>query len=305
MRIWVTGASGFIGSHVVRLLMQAGCSVVAQLSPRARPWRLQAILDDLVVVRSDLADRAGLRAALADIRPDACIHLAWYTEPGKFADAPANVDSLIYSLILLEELIRVNCRQVVMAGTCAEYDPDLGYYREDSLTRPQTLYAATKLSLGLVGQKMAASSGINLVWARPFFVYGPSEDERRLVSGLIKGLSGGQECPLSQGDQVRDYLHVEDVASALWMLTHNQASGIYNVSSNVPITIRQLAETVGNELGRPELIQFGKLPYREWEPMFMCGDNRKLRGIGWTPRFSLLEGVRHTIDWWKANHSSP
>jgi UDP-glucuronate decarboxylase len=299
MRVWVTGASGFIGSHVVRLLLQAGCSVAAHISPSRVPWRLQDVHDNLTIVARDLADRDGIRTALTAFRPDACIHLAWYTEPGKFADAPENITSLVHSLALLQELIHVGCRQILMVGTCAEYAASVGYCREDSPTGPQTLYAATKLSLALVARQITAARGINFVWARPFYVYGPAEDERRLVPALIKALSSGQEYPVSPGDQIRDYLHVEDVASALWMLAQKQANGIYNIASNLPITIRQLAETVGELMSRTELIKFGKLPYREWEAMFICGDNRKLRELGWTARYSLREGLQRTVEWWK------
>jgi nucleoside-diphosphate-sugar epimerase len=146
---------------------------------------------------------------------------------------------------------------------------------------------------------MAAAAGVAFSWARLFYLYGPMEDKRRLVPSVINALQHGENFPATAGEQVRDYLHVEDVALALWTLTREKHSSVFNIASGVPVTMRQLMETAGNIIGHGELIQFGALPYRHWEPMFICGDNRKLKAIGWQPRYSLVEGLVQTADWWK------
>lgn len=305
MRVWVTGAAGFIGYHVVHLLHNAGCEVTAQVSKRTGRARLRDLADAVTVARGNLEDRAWLRAEFGRFEPQAIIHLAWHTEPGSFAEARENLDALTNSLGLLEEAIYVRCPCVVMTGSQAEYRPQSSKVREDNPTSPETLYARTKLSLYTTAERLAANGGVGLAWARPFFIYGPAEDERRLVPGLVKALRRGEVYPLTPGRQVRDYLHVADVASALWTLAQRNARGIYNVCSADPVTIRQVAEMVGNLMGRPELIRFGALEYRPWEPMFIVGDNTKLRALGWSPRYSLEDGLRDTVAWWKKNDSRP
>lgn len=298
MRVFLTGASGFIGAHVTRALLASGHSVMALVKPANPMWRLKDVRGQFTVVTGLLGDVETVCAALSEFKPDACIHLAWYAEPGKYLHSPENIPSLTDSLSLLQELIRVGCRQVVMAGTCAEYDADVGYLREDSPTRPSTLYAAAKLSCCLLGQQIAAASKINFAWGRIFYPYGPQEDERRVVPALIRALRAGQAFPATAGEQVRDYVHVEDVAAAFCRLAEKQVSGIFNIASGAPVTIRQLLETVGALLGRTDLIQFGAVPYRDWEPLFICGDNRRLKALGWMPHYSLVEGLRQTLDWW-------
>ena len=300
MRVFVTGASGFIGSSVTRDLLDAGHSVLALALPADDLWRLRDIERDVPVVRGALADPAILRNAIGGWAPEVCIHLAWYAEPGKYLDSPANVEALSSSLALLRVLSEIGCRRMVAAGTCAEYDTDRGYLREDDPARPLTLYAAAKLSCGLLGSLMAQACGMRFAWARIFYPYGPYEDQRRVIPGIIRSLLSGQPFPATAGDQVRDYVHVADVASAFRLLAEKEASGVFNIASGVPVTMKQVLGTVGNLLGCPELVGFGALPYRDWEPMFVCGDSQRLRALGWLPRYGLDEGLSRTIDWWRS-----
>jgi UDP-glucuronate decarboxylase len=299
MRVLVTGAGGFIGTPVVKELLSAGYEVAGLLVP-GHPLRgLTEVADRTTVLYGDLSDELAAQNAVDVWRPEACVHLAWYTQPPTYLHSPENITSLTNSLRLLRELIRAGCQQIVAAGTCAEYDTDLGYLREDSRTRPDTLYAATKLSFSLVAQQMAAAAGVKFAWARLFHVYGPGEDRRRLVPSAVNALLGGQSFPATQGEQVRDYIHVEDVAAAIRLLVQQEASGAFNVSLGVPVTVRQVIETIAEIIGPAELAQFGALPYRAWEPRFICGDSQRIRGLGWKPRYGLKEGLSQTVDWWR------
>jgi nucleoside-diphosphate-sugar epimerase len=301
-RILVTGAAGFIGSHVVRSLLAAGQEVGVVIRPGASLARLIDVAERLTVFPCDLATASTLRPVLVEWPPQACIHLAWYVEPGKHLTAPENVAAVTASLGLLDELIRAGCRRVVMAGTSAEYDTDPGYLREDGPLRPLTLYGSSKAALSFLARQIAADAGVDLVWARIFQVFGPYEDERRVIPALIRSLMRGEPFAASAGDQIRDYMHVADVATALTALAERGPAGTVNVCSGVPVTMRYLMETVGDIVGSTELIRFGAVPYRDWDPPFVCGDNRRLRAqTGWQPRYPILRaGLTQTVDWWKA-----
>jgi len=299
MKVFLTGASGFVGAHVARVLLAAGCRVAALVRPGRSLWRLADSADRLTLIPGDLADLPGVRPVLAEWRPEACIHLAWYAEPGKYLHSLENLAALTASLRFLEELIQIGCHRIVMVGTCAEYDTDLGFLREDSPTRPTTIYAAAKLALNLVGQQVSQSLGGTFAWARLFYLYGPLEDPRRVVPALIRALRRGEPFPATAGEQVRDYLYIEDVAAALWILAERRGHGVFNIASGMPVTMRQFMETVGAITGKSHLIRFGAVPYRDWDPMFICGDNRRLREIGWSPRYSLTEGLEQTVKYWE------
>jgi len=299
VRVFLTGASGFIGSHVTRALLTAGYEVAILARPNRPVPRLHDVVPQLTIIEGDFYDTNSFHLALAKWQPEACIHLAWYAEPGKYLQSPENILALTASLTLLDGLIRVGCKQVVMAGTCAEYDTDLGFLREDSQTYPTSLYAATKLSLSLIAQQVAAINDIRFAWARVFYLYGPYENDQRMTPALIRALLTNQPFPATLGEQVRDYLHVSDVASALITLVDRHANGVFNIASGSPVTMRQLMEIIGEITGQLDLIQFGALPYRVWEPMFICGDSQRLKALGWAPRYSLRDGLRQTVGWWR------
>jgi nucleoside-diphosphate-sugar epimerase len=299
MKVFVTGASGFIGAQVTKALLAGGHSVTALVVPGDSLWRLAEAIGKFSIVTGRIADRDALRRALNKFQPEACIHLAWYAEPGKYLSSPENIASLTDSLSLLDELIQAGCGQVIMAGTCAEYDTEKGFLREDTPARPTTLYAATKLAACLIGQQLAAAAQINFAWGRIFYPYGPQEDPRRLVPAAICALQQGRSFPATLGEQVRDYIFIEDVAAAFCIMMEKQAIGVVNISSGVPVTIRQLLETIAVLMGRSDLTQFGALAYRDWEPSFICGDNSRLMQLGWRPEYTLIKGLEQTIDWWK------
>jgi nucleoside-diphosphate-sugar epimerase len=262
-------------------------------------WRLAGLEGRLEVFEADLADRRRVTEIVAEWRPDAALHCAWYAEPGLYLDSPKNIDCQIQSVRLAEDLIAAECRRIVMIGTCAEYDADAGYLREDGPVRPATLYAASKLATRLVVEPLAARGGAALAWARLFYLYGPDEDPRRMIPALIRALLDGRDFPATDGEQVRDYLHVDDVAAALATLVGSGEPGVFNICSSEGIRVRRIMQMIGDQIGKAELIHFGEQPRREWEPPFICGDNSKLRSLGWRPGRELEDGLRETIEYWR------
>jgi nucleoside-diphosphate-sugar epimerase len=311
-RLLVTGAAGFVGAHLVRQALDAGYDVAAVVRPGATRSRLRDVVGDatgrsrgssgaLEVWEHDLAEARRLDASLGKWRPDVCIHLAWYAVPGRYLHAPENMDCLRQGLDLLEALASGGCRRVLMVGTCAEYDTRAGGpLAEDAPTRPETLYAATKVALAAVAEKRAAQLGVGFVWARLFWLYGPAEPEARLVPALIRALLDGQRFRATAGEQVRDYLHVADVASALLTLAFGETEGACNIGSGVPVALRELLLLAADLAGRPDLLELGAIPYRQWEPPVVYADVARLRATAWCPRYSLREGLAETVAWWRA-----
>ena len=301
MKVLVTGASGFIGSELARLLIREGNEVFALLRPGSDPWRIHDLLPKLQVIEGDLLEpTGGWVERLCEVRPEMCFHFAWYAEPGVFLSSPLNLRYLSASLALAERLAEANCRKLVIAGSFSEYEQSPGYLSEESAISPNTVYGATKAALHQALALWARGAGMELLWPRIFSVYGPAEHEKRFVPAVILSTLRGEATRLTPGEQARDYLHVTDAAGAVWAAARSELSGAVNIASGEPVALREIALQIGQILDRRELIRLGDLPYREGEAMFVCAEVRRLReATGWQPYYSLEEGLRQTVEWWR------
>jgi nucleoside-diphosphate-sugar epimerase len=294
MRVLLTGAGGFIGSYIARQLVREGHEVHALVRPRTDLWRITDIEPSLQFIRGDLLNPSfGLPSSDFDL----CVHLAWYVEPGKYLHSSLNKDWVEASLRLARYLKLTGCRRFVAAGTCFEYATSDPPQHESTPTVPSTVYVQSKLEL----LQALPSVGIDFAWARFFYQYGPYEDSRRLMPVIINLLRRGEETQLVPGDRIRDYLHIEDVASAVCAVAQSSLTGAVNIGSGEPVTVRDVALKIGSLLDRVDLIKLGARPWSPTEPMHLLADNTKLReGTGWKPRYNLEDGLRQTIDWWKS-----
>jgi nucleoside-diphosphate-sugar epimerase len=301
-RVLLTGVTGFIGSHVARVLVEAGCDVHGLVRPGASRERIADLEGRLTIIEGDLAGLA-IPGVLATVAPEICLHLAWYAEPGRYLHATdENLASLGESLGLVEALAASGCRRLVAAGTCAEYGAPAPGASVDELspTCPLTPYARAKQQFHLAAEDVAAQAGMEMAWARLFFLYGPWEHPARIVPSAVLACLAGNPFPATGGEQVRDYLHVADAAGALWAVAASGLTGVVNVCSGEAVTLRAVLEAVEAATRRPGTVRFGERAYVPGEWMWMVGANAKLLETGWCPAFGLEEGIAEAVAWWRA-----
>lgn len=300
MQILLTGVTGFIGSHLARFLVQEKHNVYALIRPQSDLWRIQDILPQLKPVTANLLNLNEVYSYLEKIRPELCIHMAWYAVPGKYLHSTKNIEMLNATVRLAAHLENLGCRKFIGIGTCFEYDTSLGYLSETSLTRPNNLYAACKLAAQMILAQLANISKMQVAWLRLFYQYGPFEHQKRLVPAVICELLQNQPVKVTKGEQVRDFLYIEDVVAAIWAVSQSNLTGPVNIGSGRPVQVRELVAQIGKLLNRLDLVNFGALPYRESDPMFVCANNRLLvEHTGWQPRYGLKDGLAQTVTWWK------
>jgi len=301
-RVIVTGASGFIGRYTLPLLVQAGFEVHAVgRSPDSDSC------EGVFWHRLDIMEQPSVEGLCSSIQATHLLHLAWYTEHGKFWHADENLDWLNRILRLLKSFVYHGGQRVVMAGSCAEYDwHGAGLCSEDKTPCvPATLYGVSKHALHQVAAAYCANHQVELAWGRVFFLYGPGEAASRFVPAVINGLLRQEAVPCSDGSQVRDFMHVEDVASAFVALLKSDLIGAVNVASGESCTLREIGETIMRQIEGNGRIEFGALPNRPDDPGVLTADVSRLRDdLGWSPHYILESGLTDSISWWKRKTES-
>lgn len=298
-KILVTGASGFIGRHCLPMLIEKGYEV------HAVDIKVEAEKKDVHWHKANLLDRGQVSKLTASVRPDMMLHFAWYAVPGKYWTSLENFKWVSASLDLLNEFYANGGKRAVMAGTCAEYSWKYEKCSEYiTPLEPATLYGTCKKSLCTMLDAFSGQTALSSAWGRVFFLYGPHEYPDRLVPLVINSLLNGKPCALSSGRQVRDFLYVEDVASAFVDLLASDVEGAVNIGSGVPVSIRETVDLIAKKIGRPDLVKFGELPTLPNDPPVLTADARKLReDVHWSNRYSLDQGLDKTIQWWKSHLS--
>lgn len=255
--VLLTGATGFVGRHVLRELLRSAKRVRIVIRPGKQDQfdGLEGI--ESVVISPDLfaEDQAWWSQVCRGV--DTVVHLAWYAEPGKYLQSALNFDCLAGTLILAKAAIAAGVGRFVGAGTCFEYDLSVGMLSVDTPLRPLTPYAAAKAATFMALSQQLPLQNVQFGWCRLFYLYGEGEDSRRLVPYLSNRLSTGQPAELTSGNQIRDFLEVSAAARMLVEYALGNEQGPVNICSGVPTTIRQLAERIADQYGRRDLLKFG------------------------------------------------
>ena len=293
-RVLVTGATGFIGRHSLPRLLESGYKVHAvggQRSPEA-PSR------DIVWHRANLLEPGEIASLVGKVQPTHLLHFAWYAVPGKYWTAPENLAWVRATVNLMQVFSDHGGRRAVMAGSCAEYDWKFDHCSElFTPCRPATLYGACKHGTQVLLDAWSRQAGLSSAWGRIFFLYGPGEYPSRLVPSVISSLLRNEPARCTHGNQVRDFMHVADVAAAFVELLGSDVKGAVNIASGVPTPLKDVIHAIADHLNKRDLVRLGAVPAPAGEPDALVADIGRLRDeVGFRPRFGLKQGIAQTIE---------
>lgn len=294
-RAVVTGASGFVGRHLVRRLLEDGWVVVAPILPEltdAMPNRLKDAEWPLLDGVADTVMRI-----MSDARPDVVIHLAslFRAEHGADDVDPLVASNVLFGTQVLEGMTAAGCRSLVNIGTSWQHYRDAEY-------DPVCLYAATKQALIDIARYYVSARHLKVITLELFDTYGPWDDRPKLVPMLLEAVRRDSALCMSPGEQLLDLLYVDDVVAAILgavgrvTAPHRDSAGSlesFAVGANERVTLRRFVELFEGVAGRSVRVRWGCRPYRTREVMVPWAGGTRLPG--WSPEITLAEGLRRTI----------
>jgi nucleoside-diphosphate-sugar epimerase len=297
----VTGATGFVGSHLVRGLLSRRVAVHVLCRTRSDFRRLESVRNDLTVHPVSLADRGALRRVVRSIAPDHVLHLAGAATHGGIAPAMRDVVRANFrgTVNLIDACGEVEYASFINTGDAFEYGPGRGARKESQACRPATLEGITRLAATLYGQRAAQTRHMPIVTLRLFSVFGPQDDPRRLVPRVIAGARAGTPLMLSQPQIARDFLDVGDLIDLYLKVMRAGArlrGEIINAGSGRRTTIAEIVACVLRLTKSRSAVRWGAYPTAAHDGGAWVADiSRAQRLLKWKPRTSLEDGLRRTI----------
>jgi len=279
-KVLVTGATGFVGHHVVRELLKKDCRIIAS-SANEEKARQKDWFDRVAYVPFDIASiNDSVDYYELFHRPDLVIHLAWEGLPN-YKSLFHLQDNLPRHLQFLSNLVANGLTDLTVTGTCLEYGMQEGALREDMQPHPSNPYAIAKNELRKALGMLQQQHLFSLKWVRLFYMYGKGQNPNSLLSQLDKALANGDEVfNMSKGDQTRDYLPVESVAAYIVKIAlQNKVTGIVNCCSGEPLSVIDLVRNYLQKNNKSISLNAGYYPYPDYEPLHFWGDNSKLKTI--------------------------
>ena len=292
-RVLLTGATGFLGRHILERLLAAGydevhaaCRRPPEGDGRAVRWHA-----------ADLRDPAAAALLVATVRPSHLVHAAWIATPGLYLHAGENLDWLAAGLALARAFGEQGGLRFVGLGSSAEYAPGDAPCREDDTPiRPASLYGKCKAGCWRAIEAAAQHHGFSAAWGRVFLPYGPGDAPQRLIPSLIAALAAGRVIETSHGRQERDFVFAPDIAAMVAALLAHPEPGAFNIGSGRGVAVRTAIEALADHFGARALLRFGARELAPGEPMHLVADMSKTRAaLALAEPLSLAAGLARIL----------
>ncbi len=287
-RLLVTGVTGFIGVHCLRLILEGDYDEVHAVN---RSGQGPAV-PKLTWYAADLRVAAEATRIVDSVCPTHLFHAAWIATPGVYLSSPENADWTQASIALVRTFAEQGGQRFVGVGSSAEYAPSDAPCDEDRTPlEPTSVYGLNKVATWRAVQTLAETYGMQAAWGRVFLPYGPGDLPQRLIPSALAALRAGKPLLLSTGEQQRDFIYAPDAAKLLVGLLNASATGAFNIGSGEPRSVRSVIEALADRFDARDLLRFGALPARAWEPPMLVASIRKLSELGLEAPTSMADAL--------------
>jgi nucleoside-diphosphate-sugar epimerase len=294
LKVLVTGAKGFLGSHVIARLVQLG----ARTYGFAR--QIPAGDDGIQWFCGDLSDRATIQALVKDVRPEVVFHLAGETAaaPDRERVLPSFRNNLANTVVLLNELVEADCRRIVITGSLEEPEPG----KTDVV--PASPYGASKWAESIYARMFHALYRLPVVIVRPYMTYGPRQRPEKLIPSVTLSLLRGDTPTVSNPDRKVDWIYVKDAAEGILAAGAPSAAvegRTIDLGSGTLVPIREVVKEIQSHVGGAATIHLSKSEKSVGVDGRRADAESAHRLLGWAPTVPLREGLALTVEWYRAH----
>ena len=302
VRAVLTGATGFVGSNLVRRLVRDGHDVHVLVRPQSSHWRLTGLEDRIHWHTVDLTDADAMRAVLKAIAPRWVFHLAVHGAYAWQVDMQAMVrTNILGTLTVAEASIAAGAEVIVNTGSSSEYGFKDHPPTESEAAMPNSAYAATKFAATLLLGELARRRDVPISTLRLYSVYGPFEEPARLIPTLLTCGIEGRLPELADPRIARDFVFVDDVMDAFVRVAESPPSSrdaIFNVGTGTQTTIGEIVSMARDMFEIAEQPLWGSFPNRDWDTHTWLSDSTQIRvQLSWSPRVGLWQGLHRFAAW--------
>jgi nucleoside-diphosphate-sugar epimerase len=305
-RVFITGATGFIGSNLSRELIRHGALIHALVRPSSNLWRLKDILAQITIHHADITNEDAISRIVNTIKPQLVIHSAFSTgHPNDHAGRQRMIETGLYGTTnLLEALLGSRVERIVAFGSSMGYGAQDGPLSESAPISPTSFRGEVKAAGTQLCRQYAQQHGLKILVLRPFTVYGIWESPPRFIPTAILAALRGQTIHLTPPGYRHDFLFIEDIveASKLACLSDLSEFEIINVGTSQEWTNEEVVEILQSVSGHKLNRSVGTYPPRPWDTAHWVADiNKAKRLLGWRPKYTLQQGLEKTFTWFRQN----
>jgi nucleoside-diphosphate-sugar epimerase len=304
-KILITGANGFIGSHVVQKMVKEQANVSIIVRESSDLWRIEELKKEIDIHRIDLRDSSSIDHCVKQLKPDYIFHVGAYGVDSRQKDYFTAVNTnVIGTMHMLNSLKDVGCKKFINIGTCMEYGDKKEIIKEDSHLEPDSIYGSTKASASIIAHQLAAENNIDIVTLRPFGVFGEKEGSHKFFPYIILSILEDKDVNLTPCEQYRDYCYIDNIIEGFILAAQNGTikNEIFNIGSGSINKLKHYVDMIYNQMGLNKTPNYGALSYRKNEVWRQQPDTSKIKNLlNWEPKISLHDGIERTIDWYTKN----
>jgi len=304
LRVLITGANGFIGSHIVaHLIKDENYKLGITLRKSSDIWRIKQYIEN---IESFYIDEETIEEIISKFKPDLVIHLAvYYRKKHVYNDIDEMINTnIILPTKILDAMSKNNVKFLINTGTFTEYLIDTIDLKPQSYISPSNLYSVTKVSFEDILKFYVNSYNINAITLKLFAPYGYMDNPKKLIPYLINCALEDKVAETSLGEQMWDFVYVKDVARAYinginYLLNSRERYSAFNVGSGEAHSIKEIADIISN-LGKKLRVNWGAIPYSDTETFYVKADITSSRNIlKWRPKYSINDGLLETYEWYR------